>query len=176
MTNRSLLNIATLQVSKYSMLYAGVQFLLDNFNLFKNKQFDICLYPFHIKQIMRSQMRFENNAVWCERSEAALFDSGVRKAAFYMGGLLLPREVFWKRILAKSRNLWRCGCQYERVHPIMRREKRLWTASCMDGKRSISLHFLNHTRQNTEIRHLVWKQTEAHLSVATVRWINWKRS
>ena len=31
--------------------------------------------------------RFESNAVWCERSEAALFDTGVRKAAFYVGGL-----------------------------------------------------------------------------------------
>ena len=81
------------------------------------------LYPFHIKPIMRSQRRFENNAVWCERSEAALFDTGVRKGAFYVGGLLLPREVFWKRILAKSRSLRRCGCQCERVHWIMRRER-----------------------------------------------------
>ena len=47
---------------------------------------------------------FENNAVWCESSEAALFDTGVRKAALDVGGLLLPREVFWKRILAKSRS------------------------------------------------------------------------
>ena len=99
------------------------------------------LYPFHIKPIMRSQMRFENNALWCEGSGAALFDTGVRKAAFDMGGLLLPREVFWKRILAKSRSLRRCGCQCERVHRIMRREKRLWTASCIDGKHSISLRF-----------------------------------
>ena len=81
------------------------------------------LYPFHIKPIMRSQRRFENNAVWCERSEAALFDTGVRKGAFYVGGLLLPREVFWKRILAKSRSLRRFGCQCERVHRIMRRER-----------------------------------------------------
>ena len=80
-------------------------------------------YPFHIKPIMRSQRRFENNAVWCERSEAALFDTGVRKGAFYVGGLLLPREVFWKRILAKSRSLRRFGCQCERVHRIMRRER-----------------------------------------------------
>ena len=109
------------------------------------------LYSFHIKPIMRSQMRFENNAVWCECFEAALFDSGVRKAAFYVGGLLLPREVFWKRILAKSRSLRRFGGQCERVHPIMQKEKRLWTASCMDGKHSISLRFLNRTRQNTEI-------------------------
>ena len=72
---------------------------------------------------MRSQRRFENNAVWCERSEAALFDTGVRKGAFYVGGLLLPREVFWKRILAKSRSLRRCGCQCERVQQIMRRER-----------------------------------------------------
>ena len=72
---------------------------------------------------MRSQRRFENNAVWCERSEAALFDTGVRKGAFYVGGLLLPREVFWKRILAKSRSLRRFGCQCERVHRIMRRER-----------------------------------------------------
>ena len=72
---------------------------------------------------MWSQRRIENNAVWCERSEAALFDSGVRKAAFYVGGLLLPREVFWKRILAKSRSLRWCGCQCERVHWIMRRER-----------------------------------------------------
>ena len=72
---------------------------------------------------MRSQRRFENNAVWCERSEAALFDTGDRKGAFYVGGLLLPREVFWKRILAKSRSLRRCGCQCERVHRIMRRER-----------------------------------------------------
>ena len=77
------------------------------------------LYPFHIKPIMRSQRRFENNAVWCERSEAALFDTGVRKGAFYVGGLLLPREVFWKCILAKSRSLRRFGCQCERVHRIM---------------------------------------------------------
>ena len=81
------------------------------------------LYPFHIKPIMRSQRRFENNAVWCECSEAALFDTGVRKGAFYVGGLLLPREVFWKRILAKSRSLRRFGCQCERVHRIMRRER-----------------------------------------------------
>ena len=88
--------------------------------------FSFCenLYPFHtcIKPIMRSQRHFENNAVWCERSEAALFDTGVRKGAFYVGGLLLPREVFWKRILAKSCSLRRCGCQCERVHRIMRRE------------------------------------------------------
>ena len=71
-------------------------------------------YPFHIKPIMQSQRRFENNAVWCERSEAALSDSGVRKAAFDVGGLLLPREVFWKRILAKSRSLRWCGYQCER--------------------------------------------------------------
>ena len=51
-------------------------------------------YPFHIKPIMRSQRRFENNAIWCERSEAALFDTGVRKAAFDVGGLLLPQEAF----------------------------------------------------------------------------------
>ena len=62
-------------------------------------------------------MRFDVNAL-----EAALFDTGVRKGAFYVGGLLLPREVFWKRILAKSRSLRRCGCQCERVHRIMRRE------------------------------------------------------
>ena len=86
-------------------------------------KFGINFYPFHIKPIMRSQRRFENNAVWCERSEAALFDTGVRKGAFYMGGLLLPREVFWKRILAKSRSLRRFGCQCERVHRIMRRER-----------------------------------------------------
>ena len=85
--------------------------------------FMVSLYPFHIKPIMRSQRRFENNAVWCERSEAALFDTGVRKGAFYVGGLLLPREVFWKRILAKRRSLRRCGCQCERVHRIMRRER-----------------------------------------------------
>ena len=84
---------------------------------------DISINPFHIKPIMRSQRRFENNAVWCERSEAALFDTGVRKGAFYVGGLLLPREVFWKRILAKSRSLRRFGCQCERVHRIMRRER-----------------------------------------------------
>ena len=34
---------------------------------------------------MRSQRRFENNAVCCERSEAALFHTGVRKAAFDVG-------------------------------------------------------------------------------------------
>ena len=63
---------------------------------------------------MRSQRRFENNADLSEHSEAALSDSGVRKAAFDVGGLLLPREVFWKRILAKSRSLRRCGYQCER--------------------------------------------------------------
>ena len=64
--------------------------------------------PFHIKPIMRSQrhflriMRFDVNA-----SEAALFDTGVRKGVVFVGGLLLPREVFWKRILAKSRSMRR---------------------------------------------------------------------
>ena len=100
------------------------------------------LYPFHIKPIMRSQRHFENNAVWSElRFKAALSDSGVRKAAFYVGSLLLPREVFWKRILAKSRSLRQCGCQCERVHRIMWREGHSWTASCMDGKHPISLNF-----------------------------------
>ena len=58
----------------------------------------------------------------------------------------------------------------------MRSERRLWTAPCMDGKRSTSLRFLNLTRQNAEIRRSVWKQTEAHQSVATAKQINWKRS
>ena len=98
------------------------------------------LYPFHIKPIMRSQRRFENNAVWCERSESALFDTGVKKAAFNVGGLQLPREVFWKRILAKSRSLRRCGCQCEKVYRIMRRERpkvipiRALVTVCMDRK------------------------------------------
>ena len=99
------------------------------------------LYPFHIKPIMQSQRRFENNAVWCERSESALFDTGVKKAAFNVGGLQLPREVFWKRILAKSRSLRRCGCQCEKVYRIMRRERPkvilipALVTVCMDGKR-----------------------------------------
>ena len=123
---------------------------------------------------MRSQRRFENNAVWCERSEAALFDTGVRKGAFYVGGLLLPREVFWKRILAKSRSLRRCGCQCERVHRIMRRERPnnalgWWCPSAL-------LRFLNRTFQNAEIRCSVWKQTEAHWSIAAAKRMNWKRS
>ena len=42
-------------------------------------------------------MRFDVNA-----PIAALFDTGVRKGAFYGGGLLLPREVFWKRILVQK--------------------------------------------------------------------------
>ena len=128
---------------------------------------------------MRSQRRFENNAVWCERSEAALFDTRVRKGTFYVGGLLLPREVFWKRILAKSRSLRRCGCQCERVHRIMRRERRLWTA-CIGGDDvalcSILLCFLNRTFQNAEIRCSVWKQTEAHWSIAAAKRMNWKWS
>ena len=98
-------------------------------------------YPFHIKPIMRSQRRFENNAVWCERSESALFDTGVKKGAFYVGGLLLPREVFWKRILAKSRSLRRCGCQCERVHRIMRREKAKQCIEVMMSFCSILLRF-----------------------------------
>ena len=99
------------------------------------------LYPFHIKPIMRSQRRFENNAVWCERSESALCDTGVKKAAFNVGGLQLPREVFWKRILAKSRSLRWCGCQCEKVYRIMRRERPkvipipALVTVCMDGKR-----------------------------------------
>ena len=136
----------------------------------------LILCPFHIKPIMRSQRRFENNAVWCERSEAALFDTGVRKAAFYVGGLHLPREVFWKRILAKSRSLRRCGCQCERVHRIMRRERPnnalgWWCPSAL----SCSV-FLNCTRQNLEIRRSVWKQTEAYRSAAAAKRMNWKRS
>ena len=81
-------------------------------------------YPFHIKPIMQSQRHFENNGVWCECSQAALFDTRVRKAVFDMGGLQLPREVFWKCILAKSRSLRRCSCQCERVRRrIMQRER-----------------------------------------------------
>ena len=140
-------------------------------------------YPFHIKPIMRSQRRFENNAVWCERSEAALFDTGVRKGAFYVGGLLLPREVFWKRILAKSRSLRRCGCQCERVHRIMRRErpnnaegKAKQCIGVMMSFCSILLRFLNRTFQNAEIRCSVWKQTEAHWSIAAAKRMNWKWS
>ena len=118
---------------------------------------------------MRSQRPFENNTVQCECSEAAFFDTGVRKAAFDVGGLLLPREVFWKRILAKSCSLRWCGCLCERMHRIMRREMRLWIA-CVDGKRSsnTSLRFLNRTRQNAEIQRSVLKQTKAHRSVATL--------
>ena len=114
------------------------------------------LYPFHIKPIMRSQRRFENNAVWCERSEAALFDTGVRKGAFYVGGLLLPREVFWKRILAKSRSLRRFGCQCERVHRIMRRERpnnltyRIYVGClCIAICRGIHLHFCREYKQRS---------------------------
>ena len=133
--------------------------------------------PFHIKPIMRSQRRFENNAVWCERSEAALyFNAGVRKPAFYVGGLQLPREVFWKRILAKSRSLRRRGCQCERVHQIMRRERPNNALGVMMSFCSILLRFLNCTRQNAEIRRSVWKQTEAHRSAAAAKRMNWKRS
>ena len=60
------------------------------------------LYPFHISPEVQSQRHFENNGAWCESSKAALFDSGIRKAAFNLWVLLLTREVFWKRILGKS--------------------------------------------------------------------------
>ena len=95
-------------------------------------------------------MRFD-----CERSEAALFDSGVRKAAFYVGGLLLPREVFWKRILAKSRSLRRCGFQCERVRPNNAEGKAKQCIGVMMFFCSILLRFLNRTCQNAEIRHSV---------------------
>ena len=125
---------------------------------------------------MRSQRCFENNAVWCERSEAALFDTGVRKGAFYVGGLLLPREVFWKRILAKSRSLRRCGCQCERVHRIMRRERPnnalgWWCPSAL----SCSI-FKPHFPKCGDPMLAVWKQTEAHWSIAAAKRMNWKWS
>ena len=46
----------------------------------------------------------------------------------------------------------------------------------MTSFRSISLRFINRTRQNTEIPRSVWKQTEAHRSVSAVKPIIWKRS
>ena len=100
-------NMLLLQGASNSNRMHQIGILVERHPLFSTAV-DKIYYPFHIKPIMRSQMHFENNAVWCECSEAALFDSGVRKAAFYVGGLLhvfihvLPREVFWKRILAKA--------------------------------------------------------------------------
>ena len=96
--------------------------------------------PFHIKPKVQSQRRFEDNAVWCECSKAALYDSGVRKAAFKVSGLRLLREVFWKRILAKRRSLRWCRCQCERVHkvPVIRRERLYFV-------HAFSLCFLNYT-------------------------------
>ena len=41
---------------------------------------------------------------------------------------------------------------------------------------SILLRFLNRTFQNVEIRCSVWKQTEAHWSVAAAKRMNWKWS
>ena len=41
---------------------------------------------------------------------------------------------------------------------------------------SILLHFLNRTFQNAEIRCSVWKQTEAHWSIAAAKRMNWKWS
>ena len=41
---------------------------------------------------------------------------------------------------------------------------------------SILLRFLNRTFQNAEIRCSVWKQTEAHWSIAAAKRMNWKWS
>ena len=41
---------------------------------------------------------------------------------------------------------------------------------------SILLRFLNRTFQNAEIRCSVWKQTEAHWSIAAAKRMNWKCS
>ena len=41
---------------------------------------------------------------------------------------------------------------------------------------SILLRFLNRTFQNAEIRCSVWKQTEAHWSIAAAKQMNWKWS
>ena len=42
--------------------------------------------------------------------------------------------------------------------------------------RSVSLRYLNRTHQNAGIRRSVWKQTEAHQSVAAAKQTNWKLS
>ena len=58
-----------------------------------------------------------NNTAWCERSKPALFDYGAGKAAFNVYRLLLPQEVFQKRILAKCHSLQRCGLSMRKGAP-----------------------------------------------------------
>ena len=96
-----------------------------------------------------------------------------KRSVFYVGGLRLPREVFWKRILAKLRIWRRFGCQCERVYRIMRRERRVEGMVCFC---CLSLRFSKRIRQNAEFTSLVWKQTEAQRRVSEAKRNYWKRS
>ena len=70
-----------------------------------------------------------------------------KRSVFYVGGLRLPGEVFWKRILAKLRIWRRFACQCERK---VRRERpkvsplpALVTGSAGIVKMSTSMHSSN---------------------------------
>ena len=125
---------------------------------------------------MRSQRRFENNAVWCERSEAALFETGVRKGAFYVGGLLLPREVFLEAYSSQKPQSATVRLSMWKGAPNNAEGKAKQCIGVMMSFCSILLRFLNHTFQNAEIRCSVWKQTEAHWNIAAAQRMNWKWS
>ena len=107
-------------------------------------------YPFHIKPIMRSQRRFENNAVWCERSEAALFDTGVRKGAFYVGGLLLPRDGVLEAYSSQKPQSATVRLSMWKGAPNNAEGKAKQCIGVMLSFCSILLRFLNHTFQNAE--------------------------
>ena len=95
-----------------------------------------------------------------------------RKGAFYVI-IWLPREV-----LLKAYSSWKPQSETVRLSmwkgaPNNAEGKAKQCIGVIMSFCSILLRFLNRTFQNAEIRCSVWKQTDAHWSIAAAKRMNW---
>ena len=95
------------------------------------------------------------------------------KAHFYVGGLLLPREVFWKRIPSQKPQFATVRLSMWKGAPNNAEGKAKQCIGVMMSFCSILLRFLNRTRQNARNPTLGVK---ANRSVAAAKRMNWKWS
>ena len=113
---------------------------------------------------MRSQGVLRIMRLWCERSEAALFD---------------PESENWRILCGRSATTSRGVLEaYSSQKPQSATVRlSMWKGALMRRERPNNdwgndvlllylVRFLNRTFQNAEIRCSVWKQTEAHWSIA----------
>ena len=127
---------------------------------------------------MRSQRRFENNAVWCERSEAALFDTWSQKSRILRGmsaptsrGVLEAYSSQKPQFATVRLSMWKGA-------PNNAEGTAKQCIGVMMSFCSILLSFfkLHSPIPCGDLRRSVWKQTEAYRSAAAAKRMNWKRS